>query len=349
MNDSFYNLRGTYTNGLIRDTDLRKVISVTPDLTFNPYRTSGFNEIDVELPEFISSRSSGKLSRILGEGFLDRLKAIPNSKNIWMGLSAGKDTRILLKLLVDFHHLNLFDISRIHFIAYEPEHIYAERILQECGMSQNPLYIYRRRRINQPDYYRLAEPEFNPNGCFAPEIEYMERTDGTPFDYSQAVFIWGSCGNELTFYPSMKTHGRPLTSNLAQFLHYTYYLRGQHYEKYHKWGDIIEPFLYMPYMNAVFNLPPSAFIEYDGIRDRMLKGLGGTKIPCVVGHKYNYEFSKATRARIYEQFLSSQFARDFDIKPYQIQLQHMIGQLKQARTVEMNVLGLAMTYEGAHD
>ena len=341
----FYNLRGLYNNGLVHSYDLRDVIAVTPDLTFNPARTSGFNEIDVELPRFIKPVSPwGVMGHLncLTVGFLLRLNEIPSTTEIWMGLSAGKDTRILLKLLVEFQAKGLFDPSHINFVAYEPEHVYAERILAECGFPIDNLHIFRLDQVHREDYYRLAEDSFNPNGCFAPEIEYFPPG----FDYSDKVFIWGSCGNELTLYPGMKNHGRPFTNNLAQFLHYTYYLRSQHYEKYYKWGEVIEPFLYMPYMNAVFNLPPEAFVEYDGIRDRMLRDLGGTKIPCISGHRYNYNFTKATKTRIYDQFINSQFAARFDIVPYAVQLPNMIGQLKQVRTMEMDVLGLAMCYEG---
>ena len=318
---------------------------MTPDLTLNPWRTSGFNEIDVELPRFeIPSLPYSAFSPLfnLACGFVSRLQNIPLSKEIWMGLSAGKDTRILLKLLVEMKKNGTFDPDRIHFFAYEPEHVHARAILTECGFSLDHLHIWKESQVHYPDYYHLAEPHFNPNGCFAPEIEYFPPE----FDYSDKVLIWGSCGNELTLYPSCGKHNRPLTNNLAQFLHYTYWLRSQHYEKYHKWGEVIEPYLYIPYMNAVFNLPPEAFIEYDGIRDRMLKHLGGTKIPCVAGHRYNYTFSKATITRILNQFGQSRFVHDFDARPYAIQLKHMVGQLKQVRTVEMNVLGLAMTYEG---
>lgn len=349
---NFYNLCGLYTNGLIHSYSLAEVIRETPDLTVNPTRTSGFNEIDVDLQQYapdmneihdILNNPFLYLNR-LHDGFLHRLRNVSNSKEIWMGLSAGKDTRILLKLLQQFKRDQGVDVDRIQFFSYEPEHVHARAILKECQLSVDNLHIYREDRVKDVDYYRLAEYPANPNGNFCPEIEYFEPG----FKYGDKVFIWGSGGNELTFYPSSPTFKQKFSNNIAYFLKYTYFLRGQHYEKYHKWGEIIEPYFYIPYMESIFNLPPECFVELDGLRDRMLKSLGGTKIPVILGHDYNYHFSEETITRIYTQFINSQFVKDFNPPSYiTSQIANMIGEIKQFRKMEMGLVGLAMVYEHA--
>ena len=77
----------------------------------------------------------------------------------------------------------------------------------------------------------------------------------------------------------------------------------------------------------------------------MIKQLGGSKIPTVLGHRYNYQWSSQTRSRIQQFYTQSRFVQHFP-KILSLQPWKYVGNILERNNDHMKALGLALMYEG---
>jgi hypothetical protein len=314
-------------------------LTLTPDFT----KLSGFREIldkPMPCPVVNESLSIGQTLPRMASDLIALLKIIiiehwDSKQQHCIAMSAGRNCRILMMCLRDLI-ADGFEIGEYEIRTHQHEHIYARDICEELGFPLERLVIWREDSAENPDHYRFAEGDSHPNACYGPQLDWFE----SEYDYSNTVYV--SCGiaGALFWYPYYSNWGTLNMSLLEQKL-----ARVQYSDMFYqaRWeGRLFNPFMDVHLLGYLCAIPDWVHQQPDILRSEMIRQLGYTLVPLVYGHKYNYQFSDATKSRIKQFYLNSDYYLDFqiDAKPWKY-----VGIQSERNNFDMRALGMALMYE----
>jgi len=361
------------------DIDLRALLRKRSDLTLDLESETGFKEIGVRWLQDIPKERQYIINPLLkieapanqlAQSLIYQIEQYflsvwDNSKFHILFMSGGLDSKILSYVLTSLRNKYGKNwLGDIHFSCREPEGFVFKEIMKRQEWAKDQYSIYHENRFLEEDYYgHVYDLSDNVNAFRDPyRNNYLDLVNFLGVKMSDCQVIFGSCGGEIFDYPSRKPrvfiNGTP-----DPFLSLKSYIEPGKFMfsyDYLKWGDIILPYLSYQYLALAFSVPDrfvSKEIEIEGymklnreikmvkqgfMRSEMLK-VFGDEIPCYYDHMYNDKLSDGKRTWIQNQWLSSDFYRDFKHIP---EVGKSRPHEKPWGSLDSKLYGLATVYQG---
>ena len=333
-----------YGDGIPDTIHLREACANATTLTPDFTTLSGFTEIHHKpmlSPHIDETQPVGETVIAMATDLINHVKRVivmhwdPHQRHC-IAISAGRNIRILLMCLRDLIREG-FDIGDYELRIHQHEHIYARDLCKELGFPLDHLIIWREATVDQPDHYRFAELDCHPNACYGPPLQWFEPT----YDYTNTVYV--SCGiaGALFWYPYYSNWGTLSMALLEEKLARVHYSEMFYQARWE--GRLFNPFMDASILGYLCAVPDWVHQQPDLLRTEMIRQLGYTLVPLIYGHKYNWQFSAATRERIRLFYLHSRYNRTFHVVAHP---ELFVGHITHRNHHDMQALGMALMYEG---
>jgi len=370
-----YQSKKTGTRGM----SLRRMCSMEPQLTLTK---TGFSEIrtldrtpevnpDYEylthpLPRF-THKKPADIAKLLIKKMENYLVNNWDSDSPHLMLcSGGLDSRILSWVLAGLRDRRGRDwLGSIHFRCFQPEGPLFKQAMKVQGWHPSEYSVWRPDRFNSPDYFDIGDFTKNGNAFYQPMAEFW--SDIVPLEGERdTVLITGSGGGEIFSYPLFR-HWQFTENRYSDLVSNTQSIFTSVHRAYHRWADILSPYLGYGYLDTAFRVPRQYFTKVPARcfstvppynrwqwRDRMrmaMLNLFKDDTPLFVGHEYNLRISKKRAAYMKRMYRGSRFYGDYghlgyvrDAEPWKPYLSGTVSQI--LKSLDAKLYGYAAMYEG---
>ena len=360
---------------------LRAMCNLENNLTLN--RETGFNEFLIcdykpeippeyhyltsPLPKYHASTTPAKIAKMLIEEMEKYFVELWDSSRFHLVFcSGGLDSRILSRVLAKLRKKKGRRwLGDIHFRCHEPEGRLFKRAMAMQGWKSSEYSVYKEGSFRGLDYFNSADFTHYVNGFHNPLAEFWDDLLTTK-EERKTVLVTGSGGGELFSYPLFK-RWKFTENRYEDFVYNTRPIVISVHRTYHRWHDILSPFLSYGYLDKAFRVPKKYFKwvkarcystvdpykgwqKRDLMRMALFKHLRG-KVMLFVGHEYNLRISGETADYMRKKYRGSKFYRDFGHLDYVKRAQpwtlYRRGKVNDIlKSLDVKLYGYAAMYQG---